>query len=106
MATKDKCYCSRAELKKSKAANVSTAADFAKALQGIQCTNTIFSCGWTRSWVTEVFEGTASDVQFNEAKHDDGYIGTNGAGYTLVTGDQIITKFTNNKSKTDKRIVY
>ena len=105
MASMDKCYCSRSDLKKEKAKTASNAQAFADSLSGIKCTNSYFSCGWTMSWVTEVYEGTNSDVQFNMAKYDDGMNGTT-AGYKNYTGDGIVKLFTDNKAKTTNTIIY
>ncbi len=105
MATDDKCYCSRAELKKEKAKAANNAQAFADSLKGIKCKVVDFSCGYTRSWITEVFEGTNSDIQFKENKYDNGFIGTNGAGYENVTGDQLVKIFKDKKDSSN-RIVY
>jgi hypothetical protein len=58
------------------------------------CNGTFAICGNTRSWVTEIFEGLAS--QLVEATYED----TNGtmAGYKNLIGDELISYFAAQKS--------
>ncbi len=82
LSSRDKCLKSRLDYKVAFASKAQTPSAFAKAVKenNFMCNGTYFACGYTTSWVTEVFEGL--EQQFQECKYFDGYNGTL-AGYRV-----------------------
>ena len=102
MSINDKCLFSRAILKKNISQKTNDSATFVSLMKNlIQCNGTYASCGNTRSWVTEVFEGLAS--QLNESIYED----TNGtkAGYQNLIGDDLIAFF-KAQSSINESVIY
>ena len=81
LSSQDKCLSSRSSFKVAIASSVKNSRDFVGLLNKVpfKCNGTYFACGFTMSWVTEIFEGVGA--QFSEYKHYDGYDGPL-AGYT------------------------
>ena len=103
MSIDDKCLFSRAIVEKNMAqqANDSSATFVSSMKNFIKCNGTFAVCGNTRSWVTEVFEGLAS--QLREAANED----TNGtkAGYQTLIGDDLINFF-QAQSSINEAVIY
>jgi len=80
LSSQDKCLSSRSDFKVSIASHYSNPTNYGKAVRAAsyKCNGTFYSCGLTRSWVTEVFEGV--EAQFSEYKYYDGFNGVL-AGY-------------------------
>ena len=91
LANQDKCLCSRIALKKNTAKITTNPDQFFDSMLNVPCSGTEFSCGNTRSWVSEVFLGLKS--QFQNSKLDIDGIDGDLAGYSLQIGQELIDLF-------------
>ncbi|WP_437915026.1 hypothetical protein WME73_05800 [Sorangium sp. So ce302] len=98
----DRELSTRREHKAQAAQAAQTSSEFVSLMLDSQEDGEAFSCGLTRSWVTEVFEGLGR--QYTEYKYDDGIDGSD-AGYEVYIGDDLITFFLS-RSYSSRRIIY
>lgn len=91
LANQDKCLSSRIDLKQSTAKIATNPEQFFDLMLNIPCNGTAFSCGNTRSWVSEVFLGLSS--QFQCSKLDIAGIDGDLTGYSLHIGQDLMDLF-------------
>ncbi|MDM8523545.1 hypothetical protein QUF80_09265 [Desulfococcaceae bacterium HSG8] len=99
----DKQFGNRTDNKRLNAQNADTAHEYVAAMLDIKANGTEYSCGPTRSWVTEIFEGIAS--QYTEYKNDPDGIDGSGAGYETRIGDALVSYFAE-RADSEKPIIY
>ena len=76
LSSEDRCLNTRLQFKANIASETDNPEDFATLVKSshYQCNGTYYSCGYTLSWISEIFEGLKD--QFEEYKHYDDFNGT------------------------------
>lgn len=101
LSNEDKCLSSREIAKREIAKNMTSASDFVSRMKNeSKCNGTYYSCGYTRSWVSEIFEGLS--IQFEENKYSD----YKSAGYENLIGKNFTNFFKKKMNSTNNSIIY